>query len=77
MPDGEGRIPNITPHETGLGKWELVDIAEYLSSGFTPDYDVVGSSMAEVVENTAHLGDADRRAIARYLLSVPPLESAR
>ena len=49
-PDGDGRIPNITPHESGLEKWDLVDVAEYLSSGFTPDYDVVGSSMAEKVK---------------------------
>ena len=75
-PDSDGRIPNITPHATGIGKWTLADIAEYLSSGFTPDYDVVGSSMAEVVENTAHLSDSDRRAVARYLLSIPALEKA-
>ena len=76
-PDGDGRIPNITPHESGLEKWDLVDVAEYLSSGFTPDYDVVGSSMAEVVENTAHLSEQDRSAIARYLQSIPALEKTR
>lgn len=76
-PDSDGKIPNITPHESGLGEWEIVDIAAYLATGFTPDYDVVGSSMAEVVENTAQLSDADRQAIARYLKSIPALETAR
>lgn len=76
-PDGDGRIPNITPHESGLGEWTVVDIAEYLSSGFTPDYDVAGSSMAEVVENTAYLSEDDRVAIAKYLLSIPALEKSR
>lgn len=75
-PDGEGRIPNITPHPSGLAGWDSVDIAEYLSSGFTPDYDVVGSSMAEVVENTAHLSQTDREAIAAYLHAIPALEKA-
>lgn len=76
-PDGDGATPNITPHSTGIADWEAVDIAEYLSSGFTPEYDVVGSSMAEVVENTAHLSDSDRSAIARYLQNVPALEKMK
>ncbi len=70
-PDGDGSIPNITPHPSGIAKWELVDISEYLSSGFTPDYDVVGSSMAEVVDNTARLSASDRQAIAAYLKAIP------
>ncbi|OMH33747.1 cytochrome c [Motiliproteus sp. MSK22-1] len=72
-PDGDGTIPNITPHKSGIAKWETVDITEYLSSGFTPDYDVVGGSMAEVVENTARLPDRDRKAIAAYLMAIPPV----
>ena len=71
-PDGDGRIPNITPHEDGIAEWSEADIAEYLSSGFTPEYDVVGGSMADVVENTSHLSKQDRLAIAAYLKSLPP-----
>lgn len=69
-PEGKGVIPNITPAHL---KWSAADIAEYLKSGFTPDYDAVGGSMAEVVENLAHLPDEDRLAIAAYLARVPPV----
>jgi len=72
-PDGEGRVPNITPHPDGLAEWSERDIVRYLKSGFTPDYDTVGGSMAEVQENLARLPDADREAIAAYLKAVPPL----
>jgi mono/diheme cytochrome c family protein len=70
-PDGEGRVPNITPHEEGLGSWSESDIAYYLESGFMPDYDTVGGSMVEVQENMAKLPDSDRKAIAAYLKSIP------
>ncbi|SDW97742.1 c-type cytochrome [Roseicitreum antarcticum] len=64
-PSGRGRIPDITA--AGLG-WGAFDIAAYLESGFTPDFDVVGGSMAEVVENFARLPASDREAVAAYLL---------
>jgi mono/diheme cytochrome c family protein len=70
-PDGEGRVPNITPHEDGLGSWSESDIAYYLESGFLPDFDTVGGSMVEVQENMAKLPDSDRKAIAAYLKSIP------
>lgn len=73
-PDGEGRIPNITPHDNGLADWSESDINYYLSSGFTPDFDTVGGSMVEVQENMAQLPEADRAAIAAYLKTVPALE---
>ena len=66
-PSGKGTIPNITP---GKLLWSQADIAEYLSSGFTPEYDTVGGSMADVVENTAKLPPEDRAAIAAYLANV-------
>lgn len=71
-PSGEGRIPNITP---GGLDWSEGDIAEYLRSGFTPEFDVAGGEMAEVVQNTAMLSDEDRAAIAAYLKAVPAVES--
>jgi len=67
-PSGEGRIPDITP---GRLQWTEAGIAEYLKSGFTPDFDTAGGEMAEVVRNTARLTDADRAAIAAYLKIVP------
>jgi mono/diheme cytochrome c family protein len=72
--DGRGYAPNITPHQNGIGAWTKDDIAEVLASGMTPNFDAVGSSMVDVVRNTSQLPDADRAAIATYLLSLPPLE---
>ncbi|WP_412174810.1 c-type cytochrome [Albidovulum marisflavi] len=70
-PDGKGNFPNITP---GKLDWSEADVAEYLNSGFTPEYDSAGGHMALVVENTARLPAEDRMAIAAYLKRVPPIE---
>jgi mono/diheme cytochrome c family protein len=72
-PDGEGKVPNITPDKNGLADWSQRDIEYYLTSGLTPDFDTVGGSMVEVQANMARLPAADRAAIAAYLKSVPPL----
>lgn len=73
-PEGE-KVPNITPDmETGIGSWTEDDLVELLASGTKPDFDNVQGSMAEVVERgTSQLSDADRHAIARYLLSLQPI----
>lgn len=70
-PSGEGRIPNITPAKLG---WTGPDIVQYLTTGFTPDYDSVGGHMAHVVENMARLPENDRQAVAEYLLAVPDVQ---
>lgn len=70
-PDGEGTVPNITPHQDGLKTWSQADIAYYLESGFMPDYDTVGGSMVEVQENMSKLPEQDREAIAAYLKAIP------
>ncbi|MCR6498966.1 cytochrome c [Shinella sp. CPCC 101442] len=70
-PEGEGRIPNITPAEGGFGSWSAGDIASYLETGFTPDFDSVGGSMVSVQKNMAQLPKEDREAIAAYLKAVP------
>jgi len=67
-PSGEGRIPSIHPDDLG---WSAQDIAIYLDSGFTPDFDTVGGEMVDVVENTSQLTDDDRAAIAAYLVALP------
>jgi mono/diheme cytochrome c family protein len=64
-PDGKGKAPNITA--AGLTKWSKEDIAEALSSGFTPTGDSLGSTMAAVVRNTAELPPEYREGIAEYL----------
>jgi mono/diheme cytochrome c family protein len=70
--EGEGVIPNITSGEGGIGDWSEGDIASYLETGFTPDFDSVGGSMVEVQKNIARLTSDDRAAVAAYLKAVPP-----
>jgi len=70
--EGEGVVPNITSGEGGIADWSEGDIANYLETGFTPDYDSVGGAMVEVQLNMARLPAADREAIAAYLKAVPP-----
>jgi mono/diheme cytochrome c family protein len=70
-PEGEGRIPDITPVEGKFGDWSAGDIAGYLETGFTPDFDSVGGAMVAVQKNMARLPKEDREAIAAYLKAVP------
>jgi len=65
-PSGEGRIPAINALD-----WSEKDIAYYLETGFTPDFDSAGGHMAAVVENLAKLPASDRAAIAAYLAALP------
>lgn len=67
---GKGRVPNITP---GALDWTEADIATYLETGFTPDYDSAGGHMALVVSNFARLPESDRLAVAAYLKRVAPV----
>ena len=53
------------------------DIAYSLETGFTPEFDSFGSSMADVARNMAKLPASDREAIAKYLKSIPPLPGRR
>jgi mono/diheme cytochrome c family protein len=67
-PSGDGRIPGITASQLD---WSDGDIVAFLTSGFTPDFDTVGGSMVEVVENLAMLPQSDVEAIVAYLRRVP------
>jgi mono/diheme cytochrome c family protein len=70
-PDGK-RIPNLTPAR--LKKWDDGELREFLLSAMTPDGDVAGETMAEVVRNTtSQLTTADLAALIAYLRSIPPL----
>ena len=69
-PDGK-KVPAIDPK--ALADWSAADLADALQSGITPEGDFLAGSMAEVIEeSTGHLSDADRLAIARYLLDPSP-----
>lgn len=75
-PEGE-LAPNVTPHEgTGIGDWSKVDLAWYLETGIKPDGDDTQGLMAEMIEHGySKLPRADRRAIAEYLRSLPPIRN--
>jgi mono/diheme cytochrome c family protein len=73
-------MPNITPdRETGIGKWSVEEIADYLGSGNKPDGDVAGGLMAEVIDGTLagykDMSKADLLAIAQYLKTIPPIRN--
>jgi len=64
--------PNLTSDaNTGLGRWSEDDIAGYLKSGRNRHATAFGT-MREVIDySMQYLNDADRRAIAKYLKSLP------
>jgi mono/diheme cytochrome c family protein len=73
-------MPNITPdRETGIGKWSVEEIADYLGSGNKPDGDVAGGLMGEVIDGTLagykDMSKADLLAIAQYLKTIPPIRN--
>lgn len=76
-PEGKGRIPNITPHGTALGGWSEGDIASYLETGFTPEFDSVGGTMVSVQDNISKLPKIDIAAIAAYLKTIPPVANEK
>lgn len=65
---GEGKVPGIAPSELD---WSVEDLAYYLETGFTPDFDSAGGAMTHVVENMARLPETDRAAIAAYIKALP------
>ncbi|MGL4415618.1 c-type cytochrome [Roseinatronobacter monicus] len=64
-PSGTGRIPPIAGDDFD---WTAFDISAYLESGLTPDFDVVGGSMAQVVRSLQRLDKSELDAIAAYIL---------
>jgi hypothetical protein len=70
-----GSTPNITPDkDPGIGSWTPDMLAFYLEIGMDPSGDFAGGIMARVIDQgTARLTAADRAAIAKYILSLPPV----
>jgi mono/diheme cytochrome c family protein len=64
--------PNLTSDaNTGLGRWSEDDIADFLKNGRNRHATAFGT-MREVIDySMQYLNDADRRAIAKYLKSLP------
>lgn len=71
--DPKKTVPNITPHKDGTGGWSAGDWRHFLKSGETPGFVTVGGSMGSVIKNMAELPDADRAAMAEYLVALPPI----
>ena len=69
--------PNITSDiNEGIGSWSQDQLVSYLKTGIAPGKGIVAGPMAEVVqESLSKLKDADLRAIAAYLKSIPPREA--
>jgi len=68
LPGGEGKAPDLRPATLG---WSAGEIADYLSTGFTPEFDSVGGAMAEVVANLSQLPPEDLADIAAYVKALP------
>jgi len=74
----EGALaPNITPDpETGVGNWSLTDMTWFLETALKPNGDDAQSLMGEVIEHGyRHMTPADRKAIAVYYRSLPPIRN--
>jgi mono/diheme cytochrome c family protein len=69
-PDGQ-KAPNITSDPKAIGKLTVADLEEMLKTGQTPDGDYLGGGMAQVVEGTGKLTEADRHAIITYIRTIP------
>lgn len=71
LADGGGS-PNLTPAR--LKKWDDAELKEFLAFGLTPDGDVVGDTMGEVIRNTTgQLTPEDLAAVIAYLRALPPV----
>ena len=64
--------PNLTGDErTGLGRWSVDDIVEYLATGHN-QFAAAAGPMSDVIEySTAKMDNAELRAIAIYLKDLP------
>ena len=69
---GGGGAPNLTPAR--LKNQSDAELKEFLVTAMTPEGDVAGEAMAEVVRNTtSQLTPHDLDALVAYLRSLPPL----
>lgn len=78
---GDKAVPNITPHETGIGDWDEADIVNVLTLGMLPNMDNVQGYMADVVDGHGggpgykDAAPADLKRIAAYLKNIPPIDN--
>jgi len=72
-PDGQDAPDVTSDKKDGIGDWKLEELIDLLKTGSTPDGDIVGKGMADVVDGTGKLTDADLHALAVYIKSLPAL----
>lgn len=66
--------PNLTGDpRTGLGRWSIADIEQFLKTGNNRFGRVVGSMAPVVAQSSSRWSDADRHAVAVYLKSLLPV----
>ena len=78
---GGKSVPNITPHATGIGEWDVDDVVNVLTRGMLPNFDNVQGFMAAMVDG--HGGApgykdapaAALRDIAVYVKSVAAIDN--
>ena len=71
---GTWRAPNITPHKgSGIGTWTEEQIIVAIREGKRPD----GSKLYPIMPypNYHRMTDADAKALATYLMSLPPIDN--
>ena len=65
-----GKAPPLTRAALLEEGYDVDSLAQTLADGFTPGFDVLGGAMGEVIaDGTAQWTDADRQAVAEYLLA--------
>lgn len=67
---------NLTQSTSGLAAWTADDIATYLKTGHGARAGTFGPMNEVIVNSTQNLTDADVRAMAVYLKSLPPIETS-
>jgi len=74
---GDEMAANITPDpETGIGKWTEDEIATFMRTGKLSDGSQVKGAMAQQIDRRfSKLTEADAKAIAAYLKSIPAVKN--
>lgn len=68
---GGSVAPSILAPDLVAKGWTVANLSYALRTGVMPDGDVLGGSMTEVVQyGTSYMDNADREAIATYLLDI-------
>ena len=66
-----GKAPSLLAARLTERGYDVASLASALSDGFTPDFNVLGGAMGEVItDGTSHWTDTDRESVAGYLLGV-------